>query len=287
MHWRRVSHRVTFTLVVVAALAAPALAQQPELDALATKVAQRIAQQNKKVVVVVDFTLAQVGEHPLGAAVARELLASLRRVAPELKFIDQQTLQQTAQKLGFLPMDLTNPLAAPAMALAAGADASVVGVISTDAKKRTTLGIHITDLQAEGDPFVPRLGVEFATLQAPLTLTPEWENLRKQPAPDQENGVYRVRAANGMTRPECAKCPAAEYTKLARARGTEGVVSLLVTVTLQGETKDIAVMKHVADGLSDSAVAAVREWKFKPARRRDGTAVPARVKIDVTFRMQL
>jgi TonB family protein len=282
----RVAHRAVFTFGLCAALAAPTFAQQAELDTLATKVAQRIAQQNKKVVVVVDFTLARIGEHALGAAVAKEFLASLRRVAPELKFIDQQMLQQSAQKLNFLPMDLTNPLAVPAMALAAGAEASVVGVISTDAKKRTTLGIHITDLQAEGDPFVPRVGVEFGTIQAPLSLTPEWENLRKQPAVDQENGVYRVRAANGMTRPECAKCPAADYTKLARARGTEGIVSLLVTVTVQGETRDIAVLKQMKDGLSESAVEAVRQWKFKPARRRDGTTVPARVKIDVTFRME-
>jgi len=284
---RNFPHRAISTLGLLLALAAPAFAQQPELDTLATKVAQRIAQQNKKVVVVIDFTLARIGEHALGAAVAKEFLASLRRAAPQLKFIDQQTLQQSAQKLNFLPMDLTNPLAVPAMALAAGAEASVVGVISTDAKKRSTLGIHITDLQAAGDPFVPRVGVEFGTMQAPLTLTPEWEQLRQQPAPDQENGVYRVRAANGMTRPECAKCTEAEYTKLARSRGTEGVVSLLVTVTLQGDTKDIAVMKQVADGLSESAVKAVGEWKFKPARRRDGTAVPARVKIDVTFRMEL
>jgi TonB family protein len=284
---RRASHRAIFTVGLCAALAAPAFAQQTELDALAKKVAQRVAEQKKSVLVVVDFTVAKVGEHALGAAVAKEFLARLQRVAPELKFIDQQTLQQSAQKLNFLPMDLTNPLAVPAIALAAGAEASVVGVISTDAKKRSTLGIHITDLQAEGDPFVPRLGVEFGTMQVPLTLTPEWEQLRNQPAPDQENGVYRVRAANGMARPECAQCPAAEYTKLARSRGTEGVVSLLVTVTLQGETKDIAVMKHVADGLSDSAVKAVRAWKFKPARRRDGTAVPARVKIDVTFRMEV
>ncbi len=278
--------RAIFAFALFAAPLTPAFGQQTELDALATKVAQRISEQNKNVVVVVDFTLARVGEHPLGAAVTKEFLAAMRRAAPALKFIEQETLAQTAQKLGFLPMDLNNPLAAQAIALDAGADVGVIGVITTDAK-RSSLGVHITDLKAEGDPFVPRLGVEIGTIQTPLTLKPEWEQLRKLPAPDQENGVYRVRAANGIARPECVKCPEAEYTKLARARSTEGIVSLLLTVAPQGETRDIAVLKHVKDGLSDTAVEAVKKWKFKPARLPNGTVVPARVKVDVTFKMQM
>ncbi len=278
-------HR-TFCLlaVLIAAVAAPAFAQQADLDALAAKVAQRISEQNKTVVVVVDFTLAGV-EHPLGAALTREFGAALRRAAPALKFVDAETLTQSAPNLGFLPMDLNNPLAAQAIALEAGAEVSVAGVLTSDGR-RSSLGIHITDLKAEGDPFKPRLGAEIATIQMPITLTPDWEQLRKQPVPEQENGVYRVRASSTFSRPVCEKCPNAEYTKLARARSTEGIVSLLLTVTPEGETRDIAVLKRVGDGLTDAAVEAVKKWKFKPARLRNGTVIPARVKIDVTFRMQ-
>jgi TonB family protein len=271
--------------VLLAALSAPAFAQQSDLDALAAKVAQRIAEQNKSVVVVVDFTLAG-GEHPLGAAVTKEFLAALRRAAPALKFLDAETLAQTAQKLNFLPMDLNNPLAAQAIALDAGAEVSVTGVLSGGGK-RTSLGIHITDLKAEGNPFRARVGAEIATIQAPLTLTPAWEQLRKQPAPEQESGIYRVRASSSFAHPECVKCPQADYTKLARGRSTEGVVSLLVTVTPQGDTRDIAVLKRVGDGLTEAAIEAVSKWKFKPARLRNGTTIPARVKLDVNFKMEL
>ncbi|MCL4523854.1 MAG: energy transducer TonB [Acidobacteria bacterium] len=275
-----------FFLAVVTLLAAPVLAQQSELDALAKKVAQRLAAQNKHIVVVGDFTVARVGEHPLGSAIAREFLASLRRVAPDLKFLSPETLAETAKRLGFLPMDLSNPLAVQAIALDAGAEASVIGVITSDGR-RTTVGIHITDLQAPGDPFVPRLGSEIGTIQSSLTLTAEWEQLRKLPAPEQENGIYRVRAAGSLKRPECAKCPQPDYTKPATTRGTQGIVSLLVTVTADGDTRDIAVLKHVPDGLTEKAVDAVRRWKFTPVRLPNGSAVPVRVKIDVTFRVEV
>jgi TonB family C-terminal domain len=61
--------------------------------------------------------------------------------------------------------------------------------------------------------------------------------------------------------------PSAEYTDLARQNNTQGVVRLRVNFQANGEIGDVTVLNGLPDGLTESAVEAVKRMEFKPAEK--------------------
>jgi protein TonB len=76
-----------------------------------------------------------------------------------------------------------------------------------------------------------------------------------------------------------------EYPDLARRRGWEGRVVLKVVVDIAGAATDVAIGRTSGFRILDeSAVAAVRRWRFEPARLA-GIPVVATVDVPVAFRL--
>jgi len=77
------------------------------------------------------------------------------------------------------------------------------------------------------------------------------------------------------------------YTREAMQQNIQGMVTMDLTVGVDGVARDIAVVKSLDTqfGLDRAAVDAVREWRFAAATR-DGAAVPYRVTIEMEFRMR-
>ena len=75
-----------------------------------------------------------------------------------------------------------------------------------------------------------------------------------------------------------------EYTAEARAKGLEGIITLYAEVTRDGSAANIRVLKSLDPGLDARAIAAVKQWRFRPARR-DGKAVTMAATIEVEFRL--
>jgi len=98
------------------------------------------------------------------------------------------------------------------------------------------------------------------------------------------SGVNRA-GAGGVGYPTCTYCPDPEYTKEARKKRIEGTVVLQVIVQPDGHATDIKIVKSLDAGLTQNAVDAVSRWRFNPARRANGEAVPVIVPIEVTFRI--
>ena len=99
-----------------------------------------------------------------------------------------------------------------------------------------------------------------------------------------EQVAYRP-GAGGVGYPSCIYCPSPEFTNEARAKHVEGTVVLQVIVQPDGQATDIQVVKTIDAGLAQKAVEAVSKWRFNPAHRADGEAVPVHVPIEVTFRL--
>jgi protein TonB len=76
------------------------------------------------------------------------------------------------------------------------------------------------------------------------------------------------------------------YPPLARARGIEGlvVVELIIDRAGRVEADSVRVKQSIA-ALDDAAIDAVRRWRFRPGRDRDGQTV--RVILEVPIRFQL
>lgn len=88
-----------------------------------------------------------------------------------------------------------------------------------------------------------------------------------------------------LSLPQYRTNPAPVYPESARRQRQEGVVWLAVEVSEQGDALAVKVGEssgHAA--LDEAAVAAVRNWKFEPARRG---ARPTAAKVEVPVRFQL
>jgi TonB family protein len=78
-----------------------------------------------------------------------------------------------------------------------------------------------------------------------------------------------VAAGGGVIRPEVIESSRVipVYPEEAQRAGLEGLVVLKVVIDERGRVGDVEVMRSVGHGFDEAAVAAVRQWKFRPATR--------------------
>jgi protein TonB len=77
------------------------------------------------------------------------------------------------------------------------------------------------------------------------------------------------------------------YPESARRRGIEGTVLLKMRITAQGRVEDIQVVRSAGyPELDESAIEAVRRWRFEPARRNGTPVVEDAVLLPVVFQLQ-
>jgi protein TonB len=95
-------------------------------------------------------------------------------------------------------------------------------------------------------------------------------------------GPYSV--GGGVSAPIPIYKPEPAYSEEARKAKFQGTVVLWIVVDAAGQVTDVRVVKPLGLGLDEKATEAVRTWKFKPALR-NGTPVPVRVSVEVSFRL--
>jgi TonB family protein len=96
-------------------------------------------------------------------------------------------------------------------------------------------------------------------------------------------GPYRP--GSGIEPPRLLREVKATYTEDARRRGISGDVELEIVVTRDGGVRDVRVLKGLGSGLDERAIAAVRQWRFSPARRL-GVPVDVIVEVGVEFTLR-
>ena len=77
------------------------------------------------------------------------------------------------------------------------------------------------------------------------------------------------------------------YPSLANRKGTEGKVSLKITIDKEGNISDISVIKDIGDGCGDAAIAAIKQvrTKWSPATNAQGKAVKVTKIVPVEFKI--
>jgi TonB family protein len=96
-------------------------------------------------------------------------------------------------------------------------------------------------------------------------------------------GPYRP--GSGIEPPRLLREVKAQYTEDARKKGITGGVVLEIVIKSDGSVGEVKVLRGLGFGLDDRAVAAVRNWRFAPARRL-GTAVDVIVEVEVEFSLR-
>jgi TonB family protein len=92
------------------------------------------------------------------------------------------------------------------------------------------------------------------------------------------------RPGSGVEPPRLIREVRPNYTEEGRRRRLGGEVDLEVVVARDGRTTNIRVVRGLGAGLDEQAVAAVRQWRFSPARRN---GVPVDVIVDVSVEFTL
>jgi protein TonB len=93
------------------------------------------------------------------------------------------------------------------------------------------------------------------------------------------------RPGSGIEPPRLLREVKATYTEEARRRGITGDVDLEIVVKRDGTVDNVRVVRGLETGLDQRAIAAVREWRFAPARRQ-GEAVDVIVQVSVEFTLR-
>ncbi|HEV2202806.1 MAG TPA: energy transducer TonB [Bryobacteraceae bacterium] len=132
---------------------------------------------------------------------------------------------------------------------------------------------------------------------APLTVLPDAANESRQshqetappvlppisPLPPGAFGIPNT-IGNGVSAPSILSKTEPTYTEEARAARLQGTVVLSLVVDEQGRPQNITVARPLSNGLDQSAVQAVQQWRFNPGMK-DGKAVPVIATIEVDFRL--
>jgi protein TonB len=77
----------------------------------------------------------------------------------------------------------------------------------------------------------------------------------------------------------------ADYTDEARRANITGEVVLEIVVRRDGTVGDVRILQRLGAGLDQRAIAAVRQWRFAPARLK-GSPVDVIVEVAVEFKLR-
>jgi periplasmic protein TonB len=85
----------------------------------------------------------------------------------------------------------------------------------------------------------------------------------------------------GVSPPHVTKQVNPNY-KTARGVKLEGAVIVVLVVSSQGVPRDVRVAKGLDQDIDQSAIDAVREWRFSPARK-DDKPIAVRISLEINF----
>ncbi|HVN92104.1 MAG TPA: TonB family protein [Terracidiphilus sp.] len=95
-------------------------------------------------------------------------------------------------------------------------------------------------------------------------------------------GIMSV--GGGVSAPEVIHSVQPQFTAEARSQNHQGVVAVQLIVDSQGSPQDVRVVRSLGMGLDEEAIAAVKQYRFKPAMY-EGHPVAVQMVIDVDFRL--
>jgi TonB family protein len=239
-----------------------------DLDSLAEKLAPEIDKSGVKSIAVVDFVSTDGTPTDLGWYLANKLSDGIVLKSPAVLLVDRTRLQQLglASGLSLSADDLKR------IGTASSTAAIVSGKIEITPEKYL---ITVTLLKTAD-------GSTMASVTHSLPHSRMLDLLG--PTGDHATSAKPVRAGvMGVGVPACLYCPVPANTAQWRSNQPQNVV-LQVVISVAGAAEKISVVRSPGYFLSERAVEAVSEWKFRPAPGKDGKPTTVIVPIEVTFK---
>ena len=101
------------------------------------------------------------------------------------------------------------------------------------------------------------------------------------PSAASETDIFQI-AEGGITVPRIISRVEPGYTEEARTAKVGGTVVLFAEISSAGTVENVVVLHKLGKGLDESAVRAIKQWKFSPALK-DGRAVAVMITIEMNF----
>jgi TonB family protein len=274
--WFRIL-RVSVIFLLASASMPCARAQQPQIDALAARVAEELGKKHEKTVVIFDFVGPDKKSTALGQKIADDFSDALKKSSAALSVAGRPQIAQALEENRLSTQTLYGAEFKLWFAKKLTAGAMVLGTLEPDGE----------NLNIAVDSYNVKDGKALKEFKVALPLSDQMKSLIDTPADagkDQSVGLPSP-GANGYSVPTCVYCPQANFSELAVKNHTQGTIILVVVVGTDGKAHDIRVVKGIPDGLTESAIETVRSWKFKPATAPDGAPAAVKQTIEVTFHL--
>ena len=299
---RRTAARFLFLLPLVL-LTVPGIVARGQVDLsnAASQVAAAIRKSSKDLptqtarVLVIDFEGREGPASELDHELAQEFSNFLQQRADGFVLLNRDDLSQALSRHNLPEETLSNSAALKCYAQDLGADVVVAGSME--------FAPDGVVLQLDAWLTNPRSYIFGAKIVVPMTASmtslaskhvPEpppffthpketWVSPSHPPLSD-DQVVKKETAGKGYKYPECLFCPAASYTDDAVFVQLQGTVSLRVQILAEGFPAKISVVNGIPCGLTESAIDAVKHWRFKAATV-DDRPVAVETPIEVTFHL--
>lgn len=254
-----------------------ARAQQPQIDALAARVAEELSKKHEKTVVVFDFVGPDKKSTALGQKIADDFCDALKKSSSSFSIIGRSQIAQALEENRLSPQMPNDPELKLWFAKKLGVGLMVLGTIESDGES-----LHIAV-----NSYTVKDGKALGELKVPAPLSEQMKSLMDTPADadKDQSASLPPPGNNGYSLPACIYCPQAKFSELAVKNHTQGTVYLVVVIGPDGQARNIHVVKGIPDGLSERAIEAVQSWRFKPATGPDGVPVSVRQTIEVRFHL--
>ena len=267
------SSRISLVLAFALLIAPRANAQQPEINALAARVAEEFPKEDKsKKVIVFDFIGPDKTFTALGQKIADDFSEALSKASSNLTIINRSLIAEAFDNYPVPSEIFEKPELELWLTKKLGANFMVPGKLQKEGED-LALSVHI--YKADGTPV--------KGFKVKLPLTEQIKSLMDisaatdpcEPAEDPSNNK------NQSSYAACVYCPTAPFSSEAIKHHTQGTVVLGVLVGTDGVAHNISVLKGLPNGLTESAIKTVRSWKFRPATGPNGAAIEKKTIIEV------
>jgi TolB-like protein len=246
--------------------------QNADMDLLASQLVEKLKHAGIKIVAVRRFFGTKTSR-PLADTLSDELISAFAKTSGDIHILDQAELVKALEEKKWMAIDLHDPLVFNSIAVSLGADAVIHGTLRADGKFVQLL------LKAENVSTEKKI----AEVNAKVLLPQGVDNSPDSPVQDPVTGPY-LPGFGGVTAPTCTYCPQPEFSSEARQKKISRAQDVFrVTVRSDGRLADIRVLQPAGYGLDENSATVLLRWQLSPARLVDGTAVPCRINIEVTY----
>jgi len=246
------------------------------MQPLAARTARAIAKSKDKSVVVFGFVGPDENFTELGQALTEQFGADLTKSTDRFSVTERGRIAESLAKKGLNPDNVRDIDFASWIASDLSVESFVLGTLTQSGDR----------LNIEVDCYSVKSGKRIDAIQTASSISEEMRKLISRsveyPIPDSYSGIPTP-GKNRYSYPKCDYWPPAAYTAEAVKNRVKGTVILTVVVGVNGQADDIVVKKTLPDGLTETAIAAVKSWKFSPALGPDGKPAAVRQVIEVTF----